>query len=123
MATPPARSRSWTDPPSENATPDIVFPCGEHRWPLVIEVKNVPVNGNSNRGAIEQAITYAAAYRCDSVVLAHPRGRHQDKAGLRLQGRIGDLAVYQYVFDLEATGLLAEERNFADSMFDLCHSS
>jgi len=109
-------------PPSENATPDIVFRTAEHRWPLVIEVKNVPVNGNSNRGAIEQAITYAAAYRCNRVVLAHPRARNQDKARLRLQGRIGDLAVYQYVFDLEAADLLAEESKFVDSMFDLCRT-
>lgn len=110
----------FDDPPSENATPDIVFRTAEHRWPLVIEVKNVPVNGNSNRVAIEQAITYAAAYRCNRVVLAHPRARNQDKARLRLQGRIGDLAVYQYVFDLEAADLLVEESKFADSMFDLC---
>jgi 5-methylcytosine-specific restriction enzyme subunit McrC len=110
----------FDDPPSENATPDIVFSRGGHRWPLVIEVKNVPVKGNSSRGAIEQAVTYAAAYRCNRVVLAHPRARNQDEAGLRLQGRIGDLAVYQYVFDLEAADLLAEESKFADSMFDLC---
>jgi 5-methylcytosine-specific restriction enzyme subunit McrC len=110
----------FDDPPSENATPDIVFRAAEHRSPLVVEVKNVPVNGNSSRGAIEQAVTYAAAYRCNRVVLAHPRARNQDKAGLRLQGRIGDLAVYQYVFDLEAADLLVEESKFADSMFDLC---
>jgi 5-methylcytosine-specific restriction enzyme subunit McrC len=110
----------FDDPPSENATPDIVFRSGEHRWPLVIEVKNVPVNGNSRRGAIEQAVTYAAAYRCNRVVLAHPRAHGQDESGLRLQGRIGDLEVYQYVFDLEAADLLAEELKFADSMFDLC---
>lgn len=109
----------FDDPPSESATPDIVFHT-ERQWPLVIEVKNVPANGNSSRGAIEQAITYAAAYRCDRVVLAHPRGRSQDKAGLRLQGRIGELRVYQYVFDLEAADLLAEEMKFADSMLDLC---
>lgn len=109
----------FDEPPSENATPDIVFRA-EHRWPLVIEVKNVPVNGNSSRGAIEQAVTYAAAYRCNRVVLAHPRARNQDIAGLRLQGRIDELEVYQYVFDLEAADLLAEERTFADSMFNLC---
>lgn len=111
----------FDNPPSENATPDIVFrAAAEHRWPLVIEVKNVPVSGNSSRGAIEQAVTYAAAYRCNQVVLAHPRARNQGGVGLRPQGRIGDLAVYQYVFDLEAPDLLAEELKFADSMFDLC---
>jgi 5-methylcytosine-specific restriction enzyme subunit McrC len=110
----------FDDPPSESATPDIVFRAAGHRWPLLIEVKNVPVNGNSSRGAIEQAVTYAAAYRCNRVVLAHPRARNQVIAGLRLQGRINELEVYQYVFDLEAADLLTEERTFADSMFDLC---
>lgn len=114
------RKPLFDDPPSVNATPDIVFRAAERRWPLVIEVKNVPVNGNSSREAIEQAVTYAATYRCNRVVLAHPRARDQDGAGLRLQGRIGDLAVYQYVFDLEAADLLAEESNFANSMFHLC---
>lgn len=80
----------------------------------------MPVNGNSSRGAIEQAVTYAGAYRCNRVVLAHPRARNQVIAGLRLQGRIDELEVYQYVNDLEAADLLAEERTFADSMFDLC---
>ncbi|MDQ3725283.1 MAG: McrC family protein [Actinomycetota bacterium] len=112
----------FDEPPSESATPDIVFRAAGHRWPLLIEVKNVPVNGNSSRGAIEQAVTYAAAYRCNRVVLAHPRARHQGGSGLRLQGRIGGLKVYQYVFDLGATDLLAEELKFADSMFDLCNT-
>jgi 5-methylcytosine-specific restriction enzyme subunit McrC len=110
----------FDDPPSETATPDIVFRDAGHRWPLLIEVKNVPVNGNSSRGAIEQAVTYAAAYRCNRVVLAHPRARNQVIARLRLQGRIEELEVYQYVYDLEAADLFAEERTFADSMFDLC---
>lgn len=40
----------FDDPPSENATPDIVFSRGGHRWPLVIEVKNVPVKGKLEPG-------------------------------------------------------------------------
>lgn len=110
----------FDEPPSETATPDIVFRDAGHRCPLLIEVKNVPVNGNSSRGAIEQAVTYAAAYRCNRVVLAHPRARNQVIGGLRLQGRIDELEVYQYVYDLEAADLLAEERTLADAMFDLC---
>jgi 5-methylcytosine-specific restriction enzyme subunit McrC len=107
-------------PPSEDATPDIV--CrdrGDGSYPLVVEVKNIPVHGNSSRAAIEQAVTYAATYRCPRVVLAHPRAHEQSFSGLRLQGTIGPLSVYQYVFDLSAGSLAAEETAFADHMHAL----
>jgi 5-methylcytosine-specific restriction enzyme subunit McrC len=113
----------FDDPPSEDATPDIVYRDGDGRWPLVIEVKNVPVEGGSSRAAIEQVITYAATYRCSCVVLAHPRGTHQTWSGLRLQGNIGELAVYQYGFDLGAEDLESQEREFRVAMLDLCLSA
>jgi 5-methylcytosine-specific restriction enzyme subunit McrC len=108
----------FDDPPSEDATPDIVYRDGG-RYPLVIEVKNVPVKRYSSRTAIEQVITYAATYRCSCVVLVHPRGTHQNWSGLRLQGSIGELAVYQYGFDLGAEDLELQERKFRKAMFDL----
>lgn len=110
----------FDNPPTEHAKPDIVCRDGDGRWPIVVEVKNVPVKGNSSRAAIEQVTTYAATYRCNCVVLAHPRRRHQNWAGLRLQGNIGELAIYQYVFDLNAPDLVTQEREFGEAMFDLC---
>ncbi len=109
----------FDDLPSEDATPDIVYRDGDGRWPLVIEVKNVPVKRNSSRAAIEQVITYAATYRCGCVVLVHPRGRDQAWSGLRLQGNIGELAVYQYGFDLGAEDLESQEQGFREAMFNL----
>jgi 5-methylcytosine-specific restriction enzyme subunit McrC len=109
----------FDEPPSEKATPDIVCRDARGDWPLVIEVKNVPVNGSSSRGAIEQVVTYAATYRCSRVVLVHPRGLGQADSGLRLQGRIGELKVYQYVFDLKAASLAIEEQKFGEAMVGL----
>jgi 5-methylcytosine-specific restriction enzyme subunit McrC len=105
--------------PSENATPDIVYKDAEAHQ-LVVEVKNIPVKGQSSRSALEQVITYAATYSCNRVVLVHPRSQHQVEHGLQLQGQIGDLSVYQYVFDLKSSDLVVEEKQFAEAMTDLC---
>jgi 5-methylcytosine-specific restriction enzyme subunit McrC len=109
------RTLLFDDPPSEDATPDIVLrdPITS-RCPLIVEVKNVPVKGmHSDRSAIEQAVTYGVSYRCNQVVLAHPRSHSGNFSGLRLQGKVGNLAIYQYVFDLSTDPLENEEARFA----------
>jgi 5-methylcytosine-specific restriction enzyme subunit McrC len=113
-----AKKPLFDRPPSEPATPDIVFRGEEGGCPLIIEVKNVPVKNASKRSALEQAITYAASYRCETVVLAHPCSSSQE-SGLRIQGRIGGLAVHQFIFDLGATDLAKEEEQFKQEMFSL----
>ncbi len=103
--------------PSEDATPDIVLRMpAPPEYLAIIEVKNVPVVGSSKRDAIEQAVTYAASYRCDRVVLAHPRHEDQGFSGLRVLGRLGDLTVYQYVFDLAAEQLDLEDQRFGEAI-------
>lgn len=107
-------------PPSEDATPDIV--CRDRAtgaYPVIIEVKNIPVYDNSSRSAIEQVTTYAATYRCNQVVVAHPRAHDQNFSGLRLQGKIGELSVYQYVFDLDAEELSGEEAAFGAAVHSI----
>jgi 5-methylcytosine-specific restriction enzyme subunit McrC len=110
----------FDSPPSEDATPDIVLRSRDDgSYPVIIEVKNIPALGNSSRTAIEQAITYAVTFRCDRLVLAHPRGHGQTFSGLRLQGRIGQLALYQYVFDLASDSLDIEDARFSRATADL----
>jgi 5-methylcytosine-specific restriction enzyme subunit McrC len=111
----------FDDAPSEDATPDIVLhdPATD-RCSLIVEVKNVPLKGrHSDRSAIEQAVTYGVSYRCNHVVLAHPRSHSEDFSGLRLQGQIDKLTIYQYVFDLTANPLEAEEARFAGAIEEL----
>jgi 5-methylcytosine-specific restriction enzyme subunit McrC len=109
------RKLLFDDAPSEDATPDILLRDRiTRRCSLIVEVKNVPLKGiHSDRSAIEQAVTYGVSYRCNQVVLAHPRSYSDDSSGLRLQGRMGDLTVYQYVFDLSTDPLEDEEARFA----------
>lgn len=108
----------FDEKPSERATPDVVFrepESGSH--PLLIEIKNKPVKRrHSDRASIEQAVTYGVSYRCDQVVLAHPRKSAESFRGLRTQGTLGGLTLHQYVFDLGADPLEDEERRFATAM-------
>lgn len=114
----------FDEQPSVDATPDIVFrDLGSEGTPLVIEVKNIPTQGQSKRDAIEQAVTYAASYRCKHVVLAHPRAHGQSFSGLRVQGRLGTIAVYQYVFDLAAESLDKEEARLSQTVSALVDQS
>jgi 5-methylcytosine-specific restriction enzyme subunit McrC len=117
----PGSSLLFDEEPSEKATPDIVVGDPEAgRYPLLIEIKNVPVKGGrSDRSSIQQAVTYGVSYRCTHVVLAHPRRGSDGFRGLRTQGRLGQLSLYQYVFDLAADPIEDEERRFAIAMEDL----
>jgi 5-methylcytosine-specific restriction enzyme subunit McrC len=115
------RSLLFDEQPSADATPDIVLhePATD-RYPLIVEVKDVPVKDfHSDRSALEQAITYGVSYRCNTVVLAHPRAESNSFTGLRRQGRMGELTIYQYVFDLAADPLQDEETRFTSAMEQL----
>lgn len=132
-----ARRRSWPEQvldgngagssllfdrkPSERATPDIVVRDSENdRHPLLVEIKNVPVKSfHSDRSSIQQAVTYGVSYGCNRVVLAHPRKSGDVFYGLRTQGTLGDLILYQYVFDLAADPIEDEERRFSTAMENL----
>lgn len=112
----------FDEEPSADATPDIVLrgPDGGH--PAVIEVKNVPVEGPSKRESIEQAVTYGVSYRCQHVVLAHPRGVSGPDPGLRLLGRMAELRLYQYIFDLDADDLASEDDRFGEAIGTLINA-
>lgn len=118
------KARLFDDEPSPEATPDIVVRDADAEGAsLLIEVKNVPVKDrHSERAAIEQAITYGLSFRCNQVVLAHPRRDPESFRGLRLQGRIGDVSLHQYVFDLAADPIEREEERFAAAMEGLATS-
>ncbi len=106
--------------PSPQATPDIVVRATDGTTPLVLEVKNVPVQAEfSDRNAINQAISYALSYRAKRVVLVHPRASWVQPIGLRLLGEVDDVAVYQYRLDLGAEDLPAEDAKFGEAVAQL----
>lgn len=107
------QKKLFDDNSSHPATPDItVVQQDPLACVLLVEVK---YKDRPSREDINQAITYAATYRCKVVVLAHVR-LAPDDVGLRLIGTVGSVAtVYGYAFDLSAS-LAPEEARFALAM-------
>jgi 5-methylcytosine-specific restriction enzyme subunit McrC len=85
---------------------------------LIAEIKNVPVKELSERGHVEQAVTYAVSYGIERVLLIHPCGSGQ-AGGLSLKGTIGRIAVYQYLYDLSAIDLAGAEDEFGRAIHQL----
>lgn len=86
------------------ATPDIVYRHRRLRTvPLLLEVKYKPAGAQVNRDDLNQAITYAFAFRSPNVVIVQPRGEASLlPVGLTQLGRVGAVTVWRYVFDLAA---------------------
>jgi len=119
----PGKKLLFNQPPSEDATPDVVIRLADGPTALVIEVKNIPIKRNlSERDALNQAVTYAVSYRTKKALLVHPRKAMQTDAGLRLQGVADDIEIHQYCFDMAAADLEAEEIAFGDAVAALVAS-
>ncbi|WP_271067283.1 hypothetical protein [Caulobacter sp. NIBR1757] len=100
------------DPPAQ---PDIVIVDKRTNEVVIAEVK---YKEKPDRPDINQAVTYAAVYRCRSVVLVHQSKRGQ-VSGIKLLGVIDRVSVYSYGFDLANASLDAEEIKFGESLFGL----
>ncbi|MET3781116.1 5-methylcytosine-specific restriction enzyme subunit McrC [Brevundimonas sp. 1080] len=94
------------DPPAQ---PDIILSRPTTNESVVVEVK---YKDKPDRSDINQAITYAVAYRCDRVVLAH-QCKANGPRGLRRLGVVNGITVDAYAFDLGRQDLEAEEQAFA----------
>jgi 5-methylcytosine-specific restriction enzyme subunit McrC len=104
-------------------TPDITIASmeeGSQKYVTLIEVKYKDISDIKDE--INQVLTYAISYRCPNVVLAHPKIGDQ-ATGLLLGGKIDNITLYHYVFDLAADDLDKEEKKFADAMQDLAQAS
>lgn len=105
------------------ATPDIVLRRSkggdsEGECPAVFDVKYKIYKPRADRDDVNQTVTYAASYGAPVAVIAHP---HQEKAerGLCKVGRVGNITLYQYGFDLSADRLDDEEATFVSSVRNL----
>lgn len=87
--------------------------------PLVLDVKNVPVDEQPARESINQAVTHALCYRAPAVVLVHPRGSRLQQPGMAKLGDIGQVAVFRYRLDAGAESLLEEEERFSAAVGEL----
>lgn len=83
------------------ATPDIVLRQAASGVTLVAEVKYIPLRGGGGalRDAVNQAVTYAACYETNRVILIHPCGAGQSSSMSKV-GDVGKIAVYRYLYNL-----------------------
>ncbi|PYY34472.1 hypothetical protein [Curtobacterium sp. MCPF17_046] len=103
-------------------TPDVVFRREDGSVPLVAELKNTLIKKQlPDRSEVEQAVTYATRYQTSAVLLVHPKG-HGVKGGLQFCGQIGDVAVFDYRYDLNAADMDTEDRLFSDAVASLLDS-
>ncbi len=112
------------------ATPDIVVATGPKRtpsFPGILDVKYRPAK-NSDDGAggksprtdredIEQIVAYGMSYRATTVATVQPKS-HGQLGGWRHLGKLRGMSVAICLFDLGAEDLLAEERRFAQAVYD-----
>ncbi|WP_162925030.1 5-methylcytosine restriction system specificity protein McrC [Mycetocola zhujimingii] len=99
-----------SNPP--RVTPDIVFQRPDGSIALIAELKNTLMKDLPSRSEVEQAVTYAVRYGTSAVLLVHPKGL-DNLGGLQLLGRIGDVSVFDYRYDLSADDLDIEDELFA----------
>ncbi len=107
----------YDDPPSEDATPDIVI-RNDDVPVVVLDVKYKPAEKKPEREDLNQVITYGASYRASAVVVVQPRADGGARHGLIHLGDIDGRSVYQYVIDLSGD-LEAEESAMIDAMRSL----
>jgi 5-methylcytosine-specific restriction enzyme subunit McrC len=116
----PGKKPLFDEAPSTNANPDIVvlesirkelMPAG-----VVIDVKYKPADKKPPREDLNQVIAYGASYRAPRALIVQPSAEYSSKHGMSLVGRISNLEVYLYVFNLDADDLGAEEQEFASAV-------
>lgn len=116
----------FDEQPSSYAQPDIVIADSSDLIPasLVADVKYKPAQGHRpDRGDLNQVITYGASYRAKKTLVIQPWGPNSKHRGLKMLGVIAGLRVYQYIFDLSAHDLEAEEQLFMEEVTKLVTSN
>ncbi|UTY57389.1 McrC family protein [Massilia sp. erpn] len=104
-----------------NATPDILIIKtieGKKTPRLVIDAKYKIASPSAGRAEINQVVTYAALYGVDTALIVMPYHK-ETIAGINYLGRVGDIAVYQYNFDLAANNMDEEEKKWIDTVVEL----
>lgn len=104
------------------ATPDMVLCLPKLKAPLdgvraVLDAKYKPLTA-PERPDVNQVVAYAVTYGTNNAVIVRPRVTGKN-AGLRFLGRIANIDVYDYAYDLNAPDLEAEEQSFCFSMATL----
>lgn len=118
LAPPTGGQRPLFDGPEEpGASPDVVIlPIdggGLDPARLVIEVKYF--DRDFGREEYEQAIAYAATFRCPAL-LVRPKTAREGRSGVTSIGSIGNIRLFSFAFDLAAADLDVEEARFTSEV-------
>lgn len=104
--------RLFDDAKEPQAQPDILIEASETKRRIVADAK---YKEKTDRGDLNQAITYALSYRATDAILIHqclpgkPIGRQR-------LGSINGMTLHTYGFDLASPDLDGEEQALADSI-------
>lgn len=105
------------------ASPDIVIArrtsAGRIEPQVIVEVKYKPAKELPDRHDLNQTITYGLSCGVEHVMIVQPRAEHSKiSASLHALGRIGDMTVWYYVFDLDGD-VKKEEQAFVNAACSL----
>ncbi|TAW11133.1 5-methylcytosine restriction system specificity protein McrC [Rhizobium ruizarguesonis] len=103
----------FDDRKKPEAEPDIVIKDQQGQVVGLVEVK---YKSWPNRSDHNQAITYAASYRINEVILLHQADNQHD-AGMAHIGTVGPYKLTRYGLRLDSTDLVEEERLLAATVF------
>jgi len=104
---------------STPANPDVVIESATGRVPMVLDAKYKPAASKPDRDDLNQVLAYAVSYRAPAAVIVQPKADDGERVGLIELGSIGRLTVYQYVVNLDASDLVAEEAALVDATLGL----
>ncbi|OEI82880.1 hypothetical protein GRI33_07720 [Brucella sp. BO3] len=103
----------FDDRKKPEAEPDIVI---KNQHGHVVGLVEVKYKSWPNRSDQNQAVTYAASYRLNEVILLHQADNQHD-AGLAHIGTVGPYKLTRYGLRLDSADLVEEEKLLAKSIF------
>ena len=105
----------YDDVGEPRAQPDIVLSSSDRQSIVVVEVK---YKRSINRADVNQALVYGISYRANAVALVYPETR-VDRFGLRYRGKLGNVVLFSYGFDLGNADLTYVEDAICKTLFSL----
>lgn len=107
-----ARRNLFSNHSGYEVAPDVVVSrANDSRVALVAEVKYILQGTSIERRYIERLLTYALAYRTDTVVMIHPVFCASEDGLLEI-GCLAGIRIYHYSFSLGARSLESAEEKF-----------
>ena len=103
------------------ATPDVVIRlAGGDKCALVADVKYKPPSDFPARDDLNQAVTYAVAYKANKACIFYPQKGSASPTGITPLGTIGNVSVFKYVVDLNSKDMALGEARMVSDVVGIC---